>query len=225
MHSEAFPPEKSGGEPSFDFLTRRFLAEKSRSLCSGGSWCGASDHKFSKYDGMETVVFFTVFSPFCFWAYHPNLLLPSVLSHFNQHHQIGTGGKSCYAHILGGNIRRREKKECTMHPMETGSSASLLDQMKSLRAMKEQEKKKKETDPKCGECGQSFKWAHNLKMHMPAKHSSPTKSASKHHCRWPTCEQKYVRRDCLQEHMGRVHLKNHLKHLCPHCNKGFERKG
>ena len=31
MHSEAFPPEKSGGEPSFDFLTPRFLAEESRS--------------------------------------------------------------------------------------------------------------------------------------------------------------------------------------------------
>ena len=91
VHSEAFPPEKSGGEPSFDFLTPRFLAEKSRSLCSGGSWCGASDHKFSKYDGMETVVFFTVFSPFCFWGYHPNLLLPSVLSPtFLKHGTSGT---------------------------------------------------------------------------------------------------------------------------------------
>ena len=53
-------------------------------------------------------------SLFCFWAYHRNLSLPCVLSHFHQHHQIGTGGKSCYANILGGNIRRREKMECTM---------------------------------------------------------------------------------------------------------------
>eukprot|EP00112_Aurelia_sp_Birch-Aquarium-sp1_P026719 Seg968.1 transcript_id=Seg968.1/GoldUCD/mRNA.D3Y31 product="Transcriptional repressor scratch 2" protein_id=Seg968.1/GoldUCD/D3Y31 len=95
--------------------------------------------------------------------------------------------------------------------------------MKSAQARKEQEKKK--TDPKCLECGQTFKRAHNLKMHMQAKHSSPTKSAYKHNCRWPSCEQKYISRDRLQEHMARVHLKNHLKHLCPYCNKGFERKG
>ena len=75
MHSEAFPPEKSGGEPSFDFLTPRLLAEKSRSLCSGGSWCGASDHKFSKYDGMETVVFFTVFFSVLFLGLSPESII------------------------------------------------------------------------------------------------------------------------------------------------------
>ena len=38
--------------------------------------------------------------------------------------------------------------------METGCSASLLDQMKSSQARKEPEKTK--TNPKCMECGQSF---------------------------------------------------------------------
>ena len=51
------------------------------------------------------------------------VLETSVLSHFNQHHQIGTGGKSCYAHILGGNIRRREKMECTM-AVQNGATGS-----------------------------------------------------------------------------------------------------
>ena len=68
MHSEAFPPEKSGGEPSFDFLTPRLLAEN-------GSWCGASDHKFSKYDGMETVVFFTVFFSVLFLGLSPESII------------------------------------------------------------------------------------------------------------------------------------------------------
>ena len=64
-------------------------------------------------------------SLFCFWAYHRNLSLPCVLSHFHQHHQIGTGGKSCYANILGGNIRRREKMECTMAQCSASPKASL----------------------------------------------------------------------------------------------------
>ena len=65
---------------------------------------------------MEAVVFLVLLFSVLFLGLSPekNLLLPSVLLHFHQHHQIGTGGKSCYAHILGGNIRRREKMECTM---------------------------------------------------------------------------------------------------------------
>ena len=80
VHSEALPPEKSGGEPSFDLLTPRFLAAKFFRLWSGGQfWCNAYDHKFSKYDGMEAMDFFTLCSLIRFWSCHSNLLSPCVL--------------------------------------------------------------------------------------------------------------------------------------------------
>ena len=81
-----------------------------------GNWCGANDHKFSKYDAMETLVLITSLS---FSVLFLNLSLESVISlhsfcDFHEHHQIGTGGKSCYAHIPGGNIWQKEKMEYTM---------------------------------------------------------------------------------------------------------------
>ena len=54
MHSKALPPEKSGGEPSVDFLTQSFWQRKF--VCCGlaGSFCGASDPTLSKYDGRSS---------------------------------------------------------------------------------------------------------------------------------------------------------------------------
>ena len=49
---------------------------------------GASDHKFSKYDGMKAVVFFTLLFSVLFLGLSPEsvITLPCVLSHFHQHH-------------------------------------------------------------------------------------------------------------------------------------------
>ena len=75
-------------------------------FCCGlaGNLCGANDHKFSKYDGMEAMVFITRFLCSVFWTCHLNLLSPCVLCHFHEH-QIGIGGNSCYARIPGGQWR------------------------------------------------------------------------------------------------------------------------
>ena len=76
---EALPPEKFGGELSFDFSRQGFWRRKFICCRLAGSWCGASDHNYSKYDGMEVRVVFTLCSLFCFWTCHRNLLSLCVL--------------------------------------------------------------------------------------------------------------------------------------------------
>ena len=55
MHSEAFPAESHLLISSHQGFWRRNLIH-----CALAAVGGASDHKFSKYDGMEAVVFFTL---------------------------------------------------------------------------------------------------------------------------------------------------------------------
>ena len=120
MHSEAFPPEKLA-ESHLSISSRQGFWRRNLVHCALAAVGGASDHKFSKYDGMEAVAFFTLLFSVLFLGLSPESVITlCVLSHFHQHHQIGTGGKSCYAHILGGSIRRREKMECTMAHNQTG---------------------------------------------------------------------------------------------------------
>ena len=63
-----------------------------------GSWCGVSDHEFSKYDGKEAIVFFTLLHSFAYVfglvtgiGY---LIFLCSICNFHEHHQICTGSKS-----------------------------------------------------------------------------------------------------------------------------------
>ena len=107
-----------------------------------------------------------------------------------------------------------------MKEVAGASKASMVAQMKAAG----ERAKERAKEHRCKACDKVFKRLYNLKSHVKSVHATPTKSACTYECKQPTCDKKYATRDRLQEHVRRVHLGTHLKHTCPYCHKGFERK-